>query len=90
MFQCKSCGVLIEKLRPKFIDVIVEGESKTPPNVKEYLCPECGGVNYILNLEYCDKCKYSDSFLEDPQTGRVIATGCRGKCLNNGFKRINK
>ncbi|SKA01044.1 hypothetical protein [Selenihalanaerobacter shriftii] len=85
MFQCKSCGKLIEELRPKFIDVIVEGEDELPPNIKEYLCPECNGVNYILNLEYCSKCEHSHSFLKDPKTKRVIATGCRGKCLKEGL-----
>lgn len=73
--------MLIEKLRPKFIDIIIEGETEIPPNIKEYLCSECGSVNYILDLDYCKKCKHSQSFLKDPNTGRIIATGCRGKCL---------
>jgi len=85
LFQCKGCGELIEKLRPKFIDVIVEGEEQTPPNVKEYLCPECNEINYILDLEHCKKCKYSQKFLRDPQSGRVLATGCRGRCLKEGL-----
>jgi hypothetical protein len=85
MFQCKNCGILIEKLRPKFIDLIIESETEMTPNIKEYLCPECDSINYILDIEYCKKCRHSHSFLKDPKTQRIIATGCRGKCLKEGL-----
>lgn len=80
MLECSSCGkILGDELRPKFF-MVLEQENIDSPNIKRIYCSHCGSLNYALNTEFCQKCKYSWAAIRDKQ-GKILSVGCRGQCL---------
>ncbi len=81
MLECSHCGQLIKEFRPKFF-MVSEKFTPLPPNMKEVSCPECGGLNYALNLGYCKQCNFFRPIVSPTDPKEILNVGCRGQCLS--------
>ena len=81
MLECSQCGILIAEFRPKFF-MVLEKVEPLPDNVKKITCPNCGGLNYAINLSFCAQCDNFRPLYNPMQPEQILNLGCRGQCLN--------